>query len=113
MADGLAQLVEQRPFKAWVLGSSPRPVTVRKDSHENESLFFIPNDLGLGRGVYTDWSEAEHRQAPGDRLTANRRFTVRKDSHENTKSYFVAQRIMKFSLCVLMKQNRPTDVVLM
>ena len=25
--DRLAQLVEQRPFKAWVLGSSPRPIT--------------------------------------------------------------------------------------
>ena len=25
--DRLAQLVEQRPFKAWALGSSPRPVT--------------------------------------------------------------------------------------
>ena len=25
--DLLAQLVEQRPFKAWVLGSSPRGIT--------------------------------------------------------------------------------------
>ena len=41
MADGLAQLVEQRPFKAWVLGSSPRPVTT-KDPHESEGLFYGP-----------------------------------------------------------------------
>ena len=27
--DLLAQLVEQRPFKAWVLGSSPRGITKR------------------------------------------------------------------------------------
>jgi hypothetical protein len=27
MEDLLAQLVEQRPFKAWVLGSSPRGIT--------------------------------------------------------------------------------------
>ena len=26
--DSLAQLVEQRPFKAWVLGSSPRGITM-------------------------------------------------------------------------------------
>ena len=53
MADGLAQLVEQRPFKAWVLGSSPRPVTVRKDSRENESLFFWYRRLmEIGRITY-------------------------------------------------------------
>lgn len=39
-ADGLAQLVEQRPFKAWVLGSSPRPVTKLQEI----GAFFI---LGL------------------------------------------------------------------
>ena len=27
MGDRLAQLVEQRPFKAWALGSSPRSIT--------------------------------------------------------------------------------------
>ena len=37
-ADGLAQLVEQRPFKAWVLGSSPRPVTKLQEI----GAFFIP-----------------------------------------------------------------------
>ena len=46
MADGLAQLVEQRPFKAWVLGSSPRPVTVRKDSQEIGSLFLCKKVSG-------------------------------------------------------------------
>ena len=38
-ADGLAQLVEQRPFKAWVLGSSPRPVTTQETSDYFRGLF--------------------------------------------------------------------------
>ncbi len=91
MADGLAQLVEQRPFKAWVLGSSPRPVTKLKDPDVySQGLFLCTRFLkGLGREVYpelgwrsqtyfracpelalqsmadirvyADWSEAEHR----------------------------------------------------
>ena len=39
-ADGLAQLVEQRPFKAWVLGSSPRPVTTEGLPISGSPFFF-------------------------------------------------------------------------
>ena len=39
--DSLAQLVEQRPFKAKVRGSSPRRVTKNKDTTSVVSLFFM------------------------------------------------------------------------
>ena len=38
--DSVAQLVEQRPFKAWVLGSSPSRVT-KKAFRKTEGFFII------------------------------------------------------------------------
>jgi hypothetical protein len=34
----VAQLVEQRPFKAWVLGSSPSGLTIPNHKSENKEL---------------------------------------------------------------------------
>ncbi len=48
ITDRLAQLVEQRPFKAWVLGSNPRPVTKKPRNQLIVRLFlcvlFSPSD---------------------------------------------------------------------
>ena len=39
--DRVAQLVEQRPFKPWVLGSSPSSITLRGIQRQAASLFFF------------------------------------------------------------------------
>ena len=39
--DLVAQLVEQRPFKAWVLGSSPSQVTRKEDPAFRGILFVL------------------------------------------------------------------------
>ena len=43
----LAQLVEQRPFKAWVLGSNPRPATENKMECSDYCSPFFLHDLGF------------------------------------------------------------------
>ena len=48
-ADSVAQLVEQRPFKPWVLGSNPSGITdeYQSPNHESGLDFFIVYDIEL------------------------------------------------------------------
>ena len=59
--DWLAQLVEQRPFKAWVLGSSPRPVTLQTQSN---ALGFFISALWGEKFISIRGIEVSHREGP-------------------------------------------------
>lgn len=49
-ADSVAQPVEQRSFKPWVLGSNPSAVT--RKHFENRGAFFIFNQNILSHSVF-------------------------------------------------------------
>ena len=70
----LAQLVEQRPFKAWVQGSSPWRATKKADTHLGICFFDCPRDSNhlnaTARWAVGRWERAP--SPPYDLPQANR-----------------------------------------